>query len=222
MKAKPSLSQAPHAFESEKSGSVCKAPARLTDNIWSSVFVNWLTPLLELGAKRPLDTLDLCEIPESFQAAGLTENLSQAWEKQALKPVSPVTGTRKNQLRSALFSVFGTTFMCAGLFLLAEFVNLSPPIILKSLMKFYTEKNPTSSPSPFEFVPVAHFVAFAAGLIFFLQISSIVTLNTYFMVTRYMGIKIRTALSGLIYQKSMKLSCASRQVIQRRAFNLLI
>lgn len=211
MKAKPFNGNASPVAEAQSSNDF-KVPRKLTKNLFSTIFVTWINPLLRLGSKRPLDILDLAPVPDSFEAAPLTDELSKAFQRKCEKHSTQLDSEKKpNILLRALISVFGTTFLLEGLFLIGEFTNMIPPLILKTLIEFRT-----SGKVPYIFSKIIspdRYFLFASLLMFAIQVFTIFSLNTYFMISRYMGIKIRTSVSGLVYQKSMKLTCAARQVI---------
>lgn len=210
MKVKAFASDTPPISNVRSTGG-CKVPKKLTSNLFSTIFVTWIFPLLKLGSKRPLDILDLAPTPESFNAAPLTEELSRAFKSKCAKHADKLKTLKKpNILLKALISVFGPTFVLEGLFLIGEFTNMLPPLILKTLIDF---RKKGEIPYIFRGIvgPNNYFV-FASLLMFAIQIFTIFSLNTYFMISRYMGIKIRTSVSGLVYQKSMHLSCSARQV----------
>lgn len=217
MKAKPFLNSSPPVADIGSSGEF-KIPKKLTTNLFSTVLVTWINPLLQLGAKRPLDILDLAPVPESFEATPLTENLSSAFKaKEAEYAAKSKSELKPNILLKALFSVFGTTFVLEALFLIGEFTNMLPPLILKTLIESYKSEN-KNVPEFIDKLGISFLKSyrnffFAASLLMFgIQLFTIFSLNTYFMISRYMGIKIRTSVSGLVYQKSLRLTCAARQV----------
>lgn len=212
MKSKPFIGTSPPPVSNAGPSKVFQVPKKLTSNLFSTVFVTWITPLLKLGKRRPLDTLDLAPVPESFEAALLTENLSASFKSHVDKNSEKLNNDNKpNILLRALISVFGATFVLEALFLLGEFTNMLPPLILKDLIDFFKTKE---VPSYYKnIVGPENFFIFASVLIFVIQTFTIFSLNTYFLISRYMGIKIRTSISGLVYQKSMRLTCAARQVI---------
>lgn len=215
MKAKPFNNRSPPGADIGSSGDF-KIPKKLTSNLFSTILVTWINPLLQLGAKRPLDILDLAPVPESFEAAPLTDNLSSAFKaKEAEYASKAKTELKPNILLKALFSVFGTTFMLEALFLIGEFTNMLPPLILKTLIESYKEKKVPAfiENLDIEFLKIYRNYFITASLLMFgIQLFTIFSLNTYFMISRYMGIKVRTSISGLVYQKSLRLTCAARQV----------
>ena len=210
MKAKPIIGTSPPPGNAESSGAF-KVPRKLSSNIFSTIFVTWINPLLKLGSKRPLDILDLAPVPTSFEAAPLTEKLSSSFKIQTEKYSNQLKSDNKpNILLKALMSMFGTTFILEGLFLIGEFTNMLPPLILKSLIEF---REKPKVPELFSrFLSEENYFMFASLLMFSIQIFTTFSLNTYFMISRYMGIKIRTSVSGLVYEKSLRLACAARQV----------
>lgn len=212
MKVKTSLGNSPPEGSSVSSR-YFKVPRKLTSNIWSTLLVTWINPLLKLGSKRPLDVLDLEPVPASFEAAPLTDQLSSAFKAESEKlSINRVEVDKMpNILLRSLISVFGATFLLEALFLIGEFTNMLPPLILKSLIDF---RKSNIVPSLFQgFIKPENYFMFASLLMFVIQIFTIFSLNTYFMISRYLGIKMRTSVSGLVYQKSLNLSCAARQVI---------
>ena len=224
MKAKSFINNPPPVPVTVSSGDY-EVPKKLTSNIFSTVFVTWINPLLQLGSKRPLEILDLAPVPESFEAAPLTRNLSSAFKFNEEKYADKLKSEQKPSiLLKALFSVFGTTFALEALFLIGEFTNMLPPLILKTLIDSYKTQ---TIPDFIEKTDIAflkvyrNYFVTASLLIFAIQLFTIFSLNTYFMISRYMGIKIRTSISGLVYQKSLLLTCAARQVNNHIVFMLI-
>ena len=225
MKAKPFINNSPTASDTESSGDF-RVPKKLTSNLFSTIFVTWINPLLHLGAKRPLDILDLSPVPESFEAAPLTENLLSAYKAKKLEYSDKLKDeTKPKILLKALFSVFGTTFILEAFFLVGEFTNMLPPLILKTLIESYKDKK---VPDFVEKLDISFLKSYrnyfmtASLLMFSIQLFTILSLNNYFMISRYMGIKIRTSVSGLVYQKSLRLTCAARQVNSKNIFHFFI
>ena len=184
-----------------------QVPTKLTDNLFSTVFVSWLNPLLDLGVKRPLNQQDLRPVPDSFKAAPLTDCLSRKYAYKANKSI-------KNVLLRSLISVFGRNMLLQSFFLAGDFLNFIPPLILKTLISF-NETNEV--PFIFRgFVAKENYFIFASILMFTIQLLLIFTSNIFYLISRYIGIKVRTSVAGLIYQKSLRLSNSSRQVKQQQ------
>lgn len=140
-------------------GVVIEPPQKLKGNIFSSVFVTWMTPLLLLGSRRPLDILDLSSVPKSYEAGPLAETLSKAWREKVAK------GSKRPLLKS-LWTTFGLTFCLGGLFLIAEFTVLAPPLILRTVTAFCKsrENGNTQVPWPFNgLVSENYFVVLRSG-----------------------------------------------------------
>lgn len=106
-----------------------QVPRRLTDNIFSTILVSWINPLLELGQSRPLDRHDLCSVPDSFKAADLTEALSEAYAYKSNE-------SKSNVLLRSLISVFGKNMLLQSFFLVGDILNFIPPLLLKTLIDF--------------------------------------------------------------------------------------
>ena len=233
MKAKPSTAQtAPlpsTAFDSmnsaEKDSLVTHAPAKLTSNWFKTVFVTWINPLLKLGSRRPLDILDLCAVPDCMVADPLTQKLVNSYDKKAKEAKEKVQGKETSSpsssptasssfLMNAMISVFGPHFVLAGAFLLSELIYLMPIYVLTDVVEF---RGSNKVPNLYAwFCDAKNFIWFGPLFMFFLQVFSTILLNTYFLTIRYLGIRVRTAVSGLIYRKSLRLSCSARQVSLNR------
>lgn len=200
---------------------VTRPPERLSQNPFLTIYTAWLTPLLHLGLKRPLDSEDLADLPGHYSAERVRKRLNEEWKKRApatknLKNDftnentphhSKDKAVSKNILFKTIFATFGRKSCTAALLLSSDFLDLLSPLMLGQLTKILRKENyfwPTFT---------TEYAAYEICLmIFCLQYWSMISSNMFYLMSKYMGLKVRTGLSGMIYEKSLKLSMSARQV----------
>ncbi|KAJ9051994.1 hypothetical protein DSO57_1038568 [Entomophthora muscae] len=168
-------------------------------NVYSFLTFNWLSGLLELGAKKPLSTEDLWKLPKAYRVPTVLGSFQQAWSYQKNTTLDP-------SLTKALFYSFGGPFVFAGVLkLIQDSLGFFQPTLLKYLTDFVSEYDSYASRQPIYYgflYSAAMFVTAVVQTMFTQQYNQIC------MVT---GMKLRTALVAAIYQKSLRLSGASSQ-----------
>lgn len=162
--------------------------------IISQALVTWLTPLLSIGFKRPLEATDLPPLRPALRSDYLRERLTQAWIRR--KESSSVYN-----LLLALLDAFGRLFWLAGLLkLIGDICALSSPLVLSLIIADLKQTDRSLT-----------YGILLCLLIFALQMTNTLTVNNYFNITMQIGLKVRTSMSALIYGKALRLSSLSRQ-----------
>lgn len=162
----------------------------------SQVLVTWLSPLLSLGYRRPLQASDLPPLRPTFQAENLGRTLSTTWAARKSKAIS-----RYSFIRATL-DAYGGPFYAAGLLkLMGDICGISSPMLMGQIVRDLKMGGKLGMLS-------------GVGLcfaIFALQMVNTLTVNTYFSITMQTGLRIRTATSTLLYGKALRLSAKARQ-----------
>lgn len=163
---------------------------------FSRALVLWLSPLLALGYRRPLEPSDLPALASGYKAAYVRDRLRAAWE------VRRNQGNGSYRLLWACFDAFGGPFMWAGVLkFIGDCCALTSPILLSTVIQSLRRDEA---------------VNFTQGLllclvIFCLQQANTLTVNAYFTITMQTGMRARAGASALVYSKALRLSGRARQ-----------
>lgn len=172
----------------------------------SRVLVLWLSPLLSLGYRRPIQRDDLPPLRPTYRGATLVSKLASSWKPYASPPPDPTHGKRGSEyalLRAAL-KAFGGPFYAAGVLkLVGDVCAIASPFVAMTIIKDLKAEAAGR-------LELWQGILLSLG-IFILHMINTLTVNTYFTITMQTGLKLRTAVSGLIYQKALRLSGRARQ-----------
>lgn len=163
----------------------------------SRALVLWLSPLLALGYRRPLEPSDLPALASGYRAAHVRDRLRTAWETRRSQG-----GTGSYRLLWACFDAFGGPFMWAGVLkLIGDCCALTSPILLSTVIQSLRRG---------EAINVTQGILLCLA-IFFLQQINTLTVNAYFTITMQTGMRVRASASALVYAKALRLSGRARQ-----------
>ncbi|OQR88954.1 ATP-binding Cassette (ABC) Superfamily, partial [Thraustotheca clavata] len=168
-----------------------KCPQQL-GGCWSSVFFSWLTPLLDLGNKRPLEFNDLYQLNPNDQAVNVSSSFQQYWEQEL--------GKSTPRLWRALAKAFGWPFAYAGLLkLVHDSLQFVGPLVIKLIIEFLSDPN----------ADVKMGMVYVAA-IFVSGIVQSFALRQYFFLCFETGLRLRSAVVTAVYQKSLVLSASAK------------
>ena len=165
-------------------------------DIFSILTFSWMTPMMKYGYKQYLTQDDLWNLRkrDTTKVTGLV--LEDAWANQ-LKKKSP-------SLWIAMFQGFGGPYVRGAMIkTLSDTLAFVQPQLLRLLISFvdsYRGNHPQ---------PLVRGVAIAIGM-FVVSISQTVCLHQYFQRAFETGMRVKSALTAMIYSKSMKLSNEGR------------
>ncbi|KAI9003964.1 P-loop containing nucleoside triphosphate hydrolase protein [Hyaloraphidium curvatum] len=201
--------------------------------LFSRATWHWLTPLLILGYKKPLENEDVYPLPKDFTAEALSERFQAAWEEEMsrwtrVEETDPVTGktrvswkprdgtkhptwfgivkhTEPSVLR-ACARVFWIPFTAAGIMRgISDATQVTNPILLNFLISYIVSVgSPTNTYS----------IGYGLGFLF--AIFSLTILNAFAMHNNWwlgskVGFGISRSLITAVYSKSLRLSQGARQ-----------
>ncbi len=165
-------------------------------DIVSWVFLCWVTPVLRLGAQRPLESKDIPDTPPANGSRHTYEQLSREWEKSLSENIMPslsvsILRAFKQQL---LLSCYNFTF-----FLVVAFVQ---PLLVSKLLQYcttgYVEIYGTNSGIA---VALTLGVLSAVGALVF---------NHGFYYMQQFCLMTRMALISMLFKKSLSISSKAR------------
>ncbi|XP_017616130.1 putative ABC transporter C family member 15 [Gossypium arboreum] len=155
-------------------------------SIWSQLTFQWLNPLFEKGRIEKLELHHVPSVPESETADNASLFLEESIRKQKTKSTSlpkAITGTVWKSL--AINAVF------AGLNTIASYIG---PFLISNFVNFLTQKDDSSS---YQYGLVLAFI------FFFSKTVESLTQRLWYFGAHRIGIRVRAALTVLIYKKSL-------------------
>ncbi|KAJ7390655.1 Multidrug resistance-associated protein 1 [Desmophyllum pertusum] len=191
----------------------------------------WLTRLIIRGYKRPIDDNDLWALGEPFLASNVVPRLKGSWTEEQRKccrvgiQVNHSTddkvtkseesdkveftasqtnsSRRKPSLVRAIGKVFWQNILIAALFkIVNDVVQFVQPQLLDLLIEYLEDRNSK--------LALWKGYIFAVAMFLTATIQSFV-LQYYFHHCYLLGMKLKTAMLGLIYEKALVLNSASRR-----------
>ncbi|KAK8931125.1 ABC transporter C family member 2 [Platanthera zijinensis] len=161
-------------------------------NLFSRIFFSWITPLMELGYKRPITEKDVWKLDSWDDTETLNSRFQKFWREESQRS--------KPWLLRALHSSLGGRFWLGGVFKIgndaSQFVG---PVVLNLLLKSMQEG-----------YPVWH------GYIYAFSIFAGVTLGVlcegqYFQNVMRVGFRLRSTLVAAVFRKSLRLTHEGRR-----------
>ncbi|OQR85424.1 ATP-binding Cassette (ABC) Superfamily [Achlya hypogyna] len=158
----------------------------------SGIFFSWLTPLLDLGNRRPLEFADLYQLNPSDRAVNISATFRKFWDRERVLPTP--------RLWRAMAHGFGWPFAYAGfLKLIHDSLQFVGPMVIKLIIEFL------SDPDADLRVGLVY-----AGAIFVSGVVQSFALRQYFFYCFETGLRLRSAVVTAVYQKSLVLSAAAK------------
>ncbi|KAM4692498.1 LOW QUALITY PROTEIN: ATP-binding cassette sub-family C member 3 [Rhinophrynus dorsalis] len=190
----------------------------------------WFTDMAILGYKRPLEDKDLWALNEQDTSKVVVAKLIKEWEteKNKMKHVQEQVQYNKNaevilnhndekpnesevlivnnkkqkepSFLKVLLKAFGPFFLIGSLFkLFQDLLSFVNPQLLSILITFIKDKN---APSWWGFS--------IAGLMFLSSLAQTLILHQHFQYCFVTGMRLRSAITGIIYRKSLVITISKR------------
>lgn len=167
-------------------------------NVFSRITFDWMAPLMRKGFYQYLTELDLPFLPRELKSATTSSEFNQCWKNQS-----------KPSLFLALSKAFGMPFIIGGMFKASQdALAFIQPQLLRLLIRFvndYAESKKEGEPLP---LTRGFMISIA---MFLLSIVQTACLHQYFQRAFDLGMKIKSSLTSVIYDKSLVLSNETRQ-----------
>ncbi|XP_072636145.1 ATP-binding cassette sub-family C member 3 isoform X1 [Canis lupus baileyi] len=181
----------------------------------------WFTKMAILGYQRPLEEQDLWSLKEDDCSQKVVNRLLEAWkklQKQAVGHEAAAASGKKasgedevllgGQPRSqqpsflwALLATFGPSILISMCFkVVQDLLSFINPQLLSILIRFIS--NPTA-PTWWGFL--------VAGLMFLCSMAQTLVLHQYFHCIFEMALRLRTAITGVIYRKALVITNSAKR-----------
>ncbi|XP_052536065.1 multidrug resistance-associated protein 1 isoform X1 [Tympanuchus pallidicinctus] len=193
----------------------------------------WITGLMIQGYRRPLEAKDLWSLNKEDMSEqivpGLARNWAKEWAKTKRQPLNMLYSSKKQQkssdsngevteeaealiikpsqrsseasLSKVLYKTFGPYFLMSFLFKAAhDLLMFAGPEILKLLINFVNNK---SAPNWQGY--------FYTGLLFVCSCLQTLILHQYFHICFVTGMRLKTAIVGVIYRKALVITNSARK-----------
>ncbi|XP_048817763.1 multidrug resistance-associated protein 1 isoform X1 [Lagopus muta] len=193
----------------------------------------WITGLMIQGYRRPLEAKDLWSLNKEDTSEqivpGLARNWAKEWAKTKRQPLNMLYSSKKQQkssdsngevteeaealiikpsqrsseasLSKVLYKTFGPYFLMSFLFKAAhDLLMFAGPEILKLLINFVNNK---SAPNWQGY--------FYTGLLFVCSCLQTLILHQYFHICFVTGMRLKTAIVGVIYRKALVITNSARK-----------
>lgn len=172
-----------------------------TADVFSRITFNWMGPLMRRGYEHYLTQNDLPALPEELKSHNTAETFTENYYNQDNSSPS---------LFWAIARSFGTPFVLGGVFkALQDSLAFVQPQLLRMLIKFVNEyselRNDPDGP-----IPLTKGLMIALAM-FAVSVTQTACLHQYFQRAFDLGMKIKTSLTTVIYDKALVLSNDTRQ-----------
>jgi ABC-type bacteriocin/lantibiotic exporter with double-glycine peptidase domain len=174
---------------------------------WSRLIVDWLTPLVALGFTRQLNQPDIGPPPTDMNARVLHDDFRDMWEAEIAKAAA--AGGKKPSLFRMVFRYVRREWALLAFYYLLQIVLmfLVPMLLGVLIMSF---ESPDSSTGVLGVLDNTDRWIISA-MFFVLPVISGLLLAHHNAGMDKIGLKLRTAISFAVYNKSLRLNSASRQ-----------
>uniref|UniRef100_A0A8C4VBH8 Multidrug resistance-associated protein 1 n=1 Tax=Falco tinnunculus TaxID=100819 RepID=A0A8C4VBH8_FALTI len=163
----------------------------------------WITGLMVQGYRRPLEAKDLWSLNKEDKSEEIVPGLARNWAKEWAEAliIKPSQKSSEASLFKVLYKTFGPYFLMSFLFKAAhDLLMFAGPEILKLLINFVNNK---AAPNWQGY--------FYTGLLFFCACLQTLILHQYFHICFVTGMRLKTAIVGVIYRKALVITNSARK-----------
>ncbi|KAJ6851988.1 ABC transporter C family member 5-like [Iris pallida] len=182
--------------EEEEAAGCLKVTPYSDAGLFSLATLSWLNPLLSVGARRPLELSDIPLLAPKDRAKTCYKILSSNWERlraedPGTQPSLAVAILRSFWKEAALNAVF------AGLNTLASYVG---PYLISYFVDYLSGNE-----------AFRHEGYILAAVFFSAKLIETLTSRQWYVGVDILGMHVRSALTGMVYRKGLRLSGLARQ-----------
>ncbi|XP_015233347.1 PREDICTED: multidrug resistance-associated protein 4-like isoform X1 [Cyprinodon variegatus] len=168
-----------------------------TANLFSRLFLCWLTPLLHMGQKRRLNENDMYSVLPEDRSESLGEELQRFWAQEVKKATKE---PRDPKLARVLIKAYGKSYALAGLYVFSmEAIKVVQPLLLGKIIEFFENYNQEDR--------VGLYMAYGYAAAMSISTFGLTILQHlyYYQVIR-IGMRVRVAMCHMIFKKALRLS----------------
>ncbi|KAI4368065.1 hypothetical protein MLD38_016670 [Melastoma candidum] len=164
-------------------------------NIFSKIYFAWMTPLMELGYKRPITEKDVWKLDTWDQTHTLIKRFHASWVEEAQKS--------KPSLLRAVNSSLGGRFWLGGVFKVgSDLSQFAGPVLLNQLLKSMQRGDPSS-------------IGYIYAFLMFIAVSCGVICDAQYLQNAFrVGFRLRSTVVAAIFRKSLRLTHEGRKRFQ--------
>ncbi|EPS64316.1 hypothetical protein M569_10466 [Genlisea aurea] len=161
-------------------------------NVFSRIYFDWMTPLMQLGYRKPITEKDVWRLDSWDQTETLSKNFQKSWVEEIKRP--------KPCLLHALNNSLGGRFWFGGFFKIGnDLSQLAGPVLLNHLLKSLESGEPA-------------WIGYIYALSIFFTVSiGVLCESQYFQNVMRVGFRLRSTLVAAVFRKSLRLTHESRK-----------
>lgn len=165
-------------------------------DILSRLTFTWMTSLMKCGHDHVLSATDLPELPSSDHTDACLNRFQQKWQDEITRP--------NPSLPRALFRSFGARYLLGGSFkMIQDIMAFAQPQLLRLLIRFVERYLQEKD------VPLSQGLYISLAMFLVAAIQTL-ALHQYFERAFGTGMRVRSALTNAIFEKSLVLSTEAR------------
>jgi ATP-binding cassette subfamily C (CFTR/MRP) protein 4 len=165
-------------------------------NILSQLFFTWMIKLCYKGTKKGLEVIDLYKTLTCDQSEMLTDDLEKYWNEEVVKTKSKIN-TLPSLIR-AIVKTFFWKYMGFGMLLFLQLIVLRSfqPVVLAFFINSFSSDNPNTLNEMYIF----------GSVLITQSLLIVISMHHIEFGQASIGMRIRVAVSSLIYRKMLKLN----------------
>ncbi|CAG9814462.1 unnamed protein product [Phaedon cochleariae] len=165
-------------------------------NFLSVLIFGWMTSLVSKAVTKGLDIIDLYKVLDEDRSKTLGDRLQEKWEKELAR------STKKNvkpSLLRAISNTFLPEYMWWGVLFFLQYAVIKSlqPVVLSYTIDLFTDPGNANKTKEM-YISITVLIILTTMVVFLMH-------HTFFGTSR-IGMKVRIAVSTLIYRKIMKLN----------------
>lgn len=170
-------------------------------NLINRIFLTWMSPLMKLGTTKILEANDIFCLPNQLKSSIILKETKQAYYNELSKSKNT---NKKVYIEYVLLKLYGSGLIVAFISTIPFMIaTLLQPYFIEAIMLSISSNNTSS----FIGINDGIYVAILLGII---STISIVFFNQAAYNNCFVGVKIRTAILNMIFDKALRLSVASK------------
>ncbi|KAF8332583.1 P-loop containing nucleoside triphosphate hydrolase protein [Cantharellus anzutake] len=188
---------------------------------FSALTFDWITPILNLGYSRPLETVDLWRLPDSYGAEVYADRILESFQRrhEAAENTMPIWPAVKLSLGGGgRFGGNSGEMRRRGkghgekrlLKVIADTAQITSPLVVKAIIRFATESYVSHKVNPSAHTPPVGRGIGLSFTLFIMQVISSLCLNHSFHRSFATGLLLRAGLITAIYRRSLRFTTRAR------------